>query len=84
MTTLAEAEQKIVEITAERDALRARLDAIEAQRAQWRDSKRRGRRVQAAPGRYNPKQTSIYGETHQEELISSLKNNLTENTQPSH
>lgn len=46
------------------------LGKIEKQRAQWRASKSKSRRKDANPLRYDPAQTSIYGDGHVTELTT--------------
>ena len=55
-------------VTEERDLLGGQLDAITKQRAKWRRSKQKGRKIAANPQRYSPAQESIYGDGHVAEL----------------
>jgi len=50
--------------------LQAALDKIEKQRSRWRKAKQDARRRQTNPLRYDPSQTSIYGDGHVQELTS--------------
>lgn len=51
-------------------ALQSGLDRIESQRRKWRKAKRRARAEGSNPLRYDPKQSSIYGDDHVQELAS--------------